>query len=120
MYSRRVNSECELHLDLRYVSLALFKGKKKVPIYCALSNCFPPWQCCFLVALESNFILLIDLAESANYRFSPLLSDTLRLVRYCILSGRVQYSTVQYRHLVTAVQSRTPHLLLLLLATFLR
>ena len=38
----RVNSECELHLDLRYVSLALFKVKKKVPIYCALSNCSPP------------------------------------------------------------------------------
>ena len=52
--------------------------------------------CIHLNTVESNFILLIDFAESANYRFSPLLSDARRLVRYCILHGRVQYSTVQY------------------------
>ena len=49
--------------------------------------------CNHLKTIESSFILLTDFAESANYRFSPLLSDTRRLVRYCILPGRVQYST---------------------------
>ena len=45
---------------------------------------------------------LVDFAESANYRSSPLFSDTRRLVRYCILPG-----LVQYRHLVTAFFSVT-------------
>ena len=49
--------------------------------------------CNHFKTIESNIILLIDFAESANYRFSPLFSDTRRLVRYCILPGRVQYST---------------------------